>query len=133
MANVLVNAIEAAGQQGRVRIRLEAAQLADLRGAGALIEVADSGPGVQDEISSRIFQPFFTTKGEHGTGLGLWVSMGIVQKHGGSIRLENCDDSEYVGACAQIFLPAKVLASGDGVRKSEEHKTVEAQKVDVAK
>lgn len=111
VTNILVNAVEASGQRGRLRIRLEAAPAEELRGAGALIEVADSGPGIQDGNGSKIFQPFFTTKGEQGTGLGLWVSMGIVQKHGGMIRLSNCSDPVYTGACARIFLPAKTLAS----------------------
>lgn len=133
MANVLVNAIEAAGQQGRVRIRVETAPAQEFRGAGALIEVADSGPGIKDANAARIFQPFFTTKGEHGTGLGLWVSMGIAQKHGGSIRLENCSDKEYGGACAQIFLPAKATAGAGEGNKSAEQKTLVAHNVNAGR
>lgn len=110
ITNILVNAIEASGPRGRVRIRLESAAAEEFHGAGAMIEVADSGPGIQDGDASRLFQPFFTTKGEQGTGLGLWVSMGIIQKHGGMIRLTNCTDRDYPGACARIFLPAKTLA-----------------------
>lgn len=110
ITNVLVNAIEAAGTNGRLRIRLAAAPAEEFRGAGAMLEVADSGPGIQPEDQRRIFRPFFTTKGEQGTGLGLWVSMGIVQKHGGMIRLQNCGEQVYKGACASIFLPAKTLA-----------------------
>jgi PAS domain S-box-containing protein len=113
VTNVLVNAIEAAGPRGRIRIRLEAAPSKEFSGAGALIEVADNGPGITDDAAQRLFQPFFTTKGEQGTGLGLWVSMGIVQKHGGTIRLVNCSQMEYTGACARIYLPAKTLASAD--------------------
>lgn len=111
VTNVLVNAIEAAGAQGRIRIRLEGVPPEELRGAGALIEVVDSGSGISDDAAQRIFQPFFTTKGEQGTGLGLWVSMGIVQKHGGTIRLQNCTQEEYAGACARIYLPAKTMAN----------------------
>ena len=110
VTNVLVNAIEAVGPKGRIRIRVEAAPAEEFRDAGAIIEVADSGPGVADGAAERLFQPFFTTKGEHGTGLGLWVSMGIVQKHGGTIRLVNCGDEEYRGACARIYLPAETQA-----------------------
>ncbi len=110
VTNVLVNGIEAAGPRGHLRIRLETAPPEELRGAGALIEVADSGAGVADAAAKRIFTPFFTTKGEQGTGLGLWVSMGIVQKHGGTIRLQNCGEEVYTGACARIYLPAKTLA-----------------------
>jgi PAS domain S-box-containing protein len=116
VTNIIVNAIEAAGPRGRVRVRLEPTSAEQFRGAGAVIEVADSGPGVAESAVPRLFQPFFTTKGEHGTGLGLWVSMGIVQKHGGTIQLENCHDPEYPGACARVYLPLKTPASGD--RKS---------------
>ncbi|HEU4982184.1 MAG TPA: CHASE3 domain-containing protein [Acidobacteriaceae bacterium] len=113
VTNVLVNAIEAAGMKGRIRIRLRSAPAEEFRGAGAMIEVADSGPGIQNGDAHRLFRPFFTTKGEKGTGLGLWVSMGIVQKHGGSIRLSNCGEAQYTGACASIYLPSKTLAGLD--------------------
>jgi PAS domain S-box-containing protein len=113
VTNILVNAIEAAGPNGRMRIRLEGAPAEEFRGVGAMIEVADSGPGITDTAAPRLFQPFFTTKGEHGTGLGLWVCMGIVQKHGGMIRLVNCNDDGYRGACARIYLPAKTMASAE--------------------
>ena len=108
--NVLVNAMDAAGKNGRIRIRLEKAPAEELRGAGAVIEVADNGAGVAEEAEKNLFQPFFTTKGEAGTGLGLWVSMGIVQKHGGIIHIRNGKD-DYPGAHVRVFLPAKTLAS----------------------
>ncbi len=110
VTNVLVNAIEAAGMRGRLRVRLEPTPPEEFRGAGAVIEVVDSGPGITDFAAQHIFTPFFTTKGEQGTGLGLWVSMGIVQKHGGMIRLQNCGLEDFSGACARIYLPAKTLA-----------------------
>lgn len=112
--NLVVNAIEAAGPKGRVRIRMEHADPGELRGAGALIDVADSGPGIPPETARNLFQPFFTTKGEEGTGLGLWVSMGIVQKHGGSISVVENQDSDLPGACIRVFLPARTLAQQVG-------------------
>lgn len=110
VTNVLVNAIEAAGERGRMWVRLQPSPPEEFRGAGAVIEVIDSGPGITDFAAEHIFTPFFTTKGDQGTGLGLWVSMGIVQKHGGMIRLQNCGLDDYSGACARIFLPTKTLA-----------------------
>lgn len=116
--NILVNAIEAAGPHGHMRVRAWMTPSEEFRGAGAMVEVADSGAGILDGDAKRIFRPFFTTKGEQGTGLGLWVSMGIVQKHGGMIRLQNCGEAVYKGACASIYLPAKTLAWGGDTRNS---------------
>ncbi|HEY1501028.1 MAG TPA: CHASE3 domain-containing protein [Acidobacteriaceae bacterium] len=108
--NLIVNAIEAAGPKGRVQIRMQRAESGELQGAGAMIEVADSGPGIAPEAAKKLFQPFFTTKGAEGTGLGLWVSMGIVQKHGGAISLVENSSQELSGACIRVFLPARTLA-----------------------
>ena len=112
--NLVANAIEAAGPHGRISIRIDRAEAAELDGAGAIVEVADSGPGIPPESAKRLFQPFFTTKGADGTGLGLWVSMGIVQKHGGSISLIESGDPELQGACIRVFLPARTLAYSSG-------------------
>jgi PAS domain S-box-containing protein len=108
--NLVVNAIEAAGPKGQIRIRMEHADAGELHGAGAIIEVADSGPGISQDAAKNLFQPFFTTKGVLGTGLGLWVSMGIVQKHGGAITLVKSTGADLRGACIRVFLPARTLA-----------------------
>ncbi|HZD50521.1 MAG TPA: ATP-binding protein [Silvibacterium sp.] len=109
--NVLLNALDAAGSGGRIRIRMEPAPAQELRSAGTLIEVSDSGPGVSENARPKLFQPFFTTKGENGTGLGLWVSNGIVQKHGGYMRIANNHDGDLKGACVRVYLPARTMAS----------------------
>jgi signal transduction histidine kinase len=108
--NLIVNALEAAGNDGRIRIRVERSPADEVHGAGAIVEVADSGPGVPEDSVPKLFQPFFTTKGEEGTGLGLWVSMGIVQKHGGTIRVANGADA-LPGAHVRVYLPAQTLAN----------------------
>ncbi|HUB20250.1 MAG TPA: CHASE3 domain-containing protein [Acidobacteriaceae bacterium] len=112
--NLIVNAIEAAGQRGRVRITMQRADPGELNGAGAMIDIADSGPGIPPEVAKKLFQPFFTTKGAEGTGLGLWVSMGIVQKHGGSINIAEDLNRELSGACIRVFLPARTMARQAG-------------------
>lgn len=112
--NLIVNAVEAAGAKGKVRITMRHAEPGELQGAGVLVEVADSGPGISDEAAKKLFQPFFTTKGAEGTGLGLWVSMGIVQKHGGSISVVDRADPELPGACIRVFLPARTMARQAG-------------------
>jgi PAS domain S-box-containing protein len=110
-ANVIANAVDAAGPEGRILIRMRGVPAEEFRGAGVVIQILDSGPGITDQASQKLFQPFFTTKGEQGTGLGLWVSSGIVQKHGGTIRIENSNDAELAGASVRVYLPARTLAT----------------------
>jgi signal transduction histidine kinase len=57
------------------------------------------------EIQRRIFEPFFTTRGEVGTGLGLWVTSGIVEKHKGSVRVRSSSGTDATGTTFQILLP----------------------------
>jgi signal transduction histidine kinase len=110
-ANVVANAVDAAGPEGRILIRMRGVPAEELRGAGVVIEILDNGKGISEQAAQKLFQPFFTTKGEQGTGLGLWVSMGIVQKHGGTIRIENSSDAELRGASVRVYLPARTLAT----------------------
>jgi len=117
--NLVTNAAEAAGQRGRVQIRLLIT--ADSH-PGATVIVEDSGPGIEESHKAKLFQPFFTTKGEKGTGLGLWVSKGIVEKHGGKIGLNNSTDPAYSGAAVRVFLPAlgpAVAMAGSSSFRSE--------------
>ena len=109
--NLIINALEAAGTDGRIRIRVQKSPSEEFRPAGALVEVADTGPGVPPGSAHNLFQPFYTTKGEQGTGLGLWVSMGIVQKHGGMIRIENGGEEAFGGAHVIVYLPTQTLAN----------------------
>lgn len=84
--NLVRNALDAMGTVGRLTIRLAPSH--DMRSGrmGLRITVADTGEGIRPEIVARLFEPFLTTKELTGTGLGLWVSKGIVEKHGGHIR-----------------------------------------------
>jgi two-component system NtrC family sensor kinase len=83
MANLMVNAIHAAGDDGQVRVEASQAN------GGWQFMVTDSGPGIPSEVLPRICEPFFTTKPEgQGTGLGLAVSLGIVQRQGGTLGVE---------------------------------------------
>jgi signal transduction histidine kinase len=82
--NLVRNAAEAAGDGGEVKVTLRR------DGDEARIEVADSGPGVPEGLSTRIFLPFFTTK-KGGTGLGLAYSEKLVRAHGGQITLESAN------------------------------------------
>ena len=71
--------------------------------------IRDNGPGIDEEVLPQLFQPFFTTKGERGTGLGLWVSRGIISKHNGKIDLTSSTAAETHGTTAKVFLPAGTL------------------------
>jgi signal transduction histidine kinase len=72
--------------------------------AGATVTIADNGSGITAEVRPHLFQPFFTTKGERGTGLGLWVSRGIINKHGGTISLKSDTSEATHGTVASVFL-----------------------------
>ncbi len=113
--NLITNAAEAAGPGGRVRVALGDASAADAP-QGATVTITDSGPGIPPATLSKLFQPFFTTKGERGTGLGLWVSRGIVEKHGGKIELGNNTGPAYPGAMVRVYLPELGPATATAAR-----------------
>ncbi len=106
LSNLLTNArhaLEERPQPRRVRLTTHA------DGDWVQLAVADNGPGIADDIRSRVFDPFFTTKlVGSGTGIGLAVSRGIVEAHGGSLVLAR---SEGEGACFVISLPLAREAS----------------------
>jgi signal transduction histidine kinase len=82
LVNLLLNAADATGGAGRVRVEARAG------GDAVVIAVADDGPGVPEEARARLFEPFFSTKETgKGTGLGLSISLAIVERWGGTIRL----------------------------------------------
>jgi PAS domain S-box-containing protein len=100
LTNLIVNAAQATGPRGNVWLRTRG------DGAEALFEVLDDGPGLRGDVLPRIFEPFFTTKPMgQGTGLGLSVSLGIAQQHGGTITGENRDPREGPGARFILRLP----------------------------
>jgi PAS domain S-box-containing protein len=112
LANLLVNAVEAMADGGSLQVRVAAGrQWSDDR-EGIRITVADNGSGISRESLRRIFEPFYTTKKDTGTGLGLWVSRGIVQKHGGSIRVRSRSEGESTGTVFSVFLPYGQPVSG---------------------
>ena len=106
VANVMANAIDALSVTGtKLQLHVyESADWRDLGKRGIRVVVADDGPGMNAETQANLFHPFYTTKGQKGTGLGLWVSRGIINKHGGSIRLRSRTGSRH-GTCFAIFLP----------------------------
>jgi len=105
-ANLISNAIDATPPGGRICIKSRSsADMRDLERRGIRVIVADTGSGISDSIKQRIFEPFVTTKGDEGTGLGLWVCADIVNRHGGLLRLKS-RTRERSGTAFSIFLPA---------------------------
>jgi|GEM_PF-587616 PAS domain S-box-containing protein len=105
-ANLVSNAADVLTSGGRISLRMK--KLGDT----VRIDVTDSGPGIEPVYLDRLFEPFFTTKGERGTGLGLWVSAGIVHKHGGSIQARSRFGGRLHGTRFTIILPSEARSSG---------------------
>ncbi len=80
------------------------------RRAGVLATVRDQGIGIPADVQARLFEPFFSTKGEAGTGLGLWVSKGIILRHEGSIELTSSSRESDHGTTITLFLPCNNFA-----------------------
>jgi PAS domain S-box-containing protein len=107
LANLLVNAVDAMAEGGTLQVRVTTSRhWADGR-EGIRITVADNGSGIPHGNLDRIFEPFFTTKKDTGTGLGLWVSRGIVEKHGGSMRVRSRTAGPSTGTVFSVFLPSR--------------------------
>lgn len=74
---------------------------------GIRITISDNGSGIPADKRRKIFEPFYTTKGNKGTGIGLWVCSGIIQKYGGKIRLRSDVKPGHSGTTFCVFLPAE--------------------------
>jgi two-component system NtrC family sensor kinase len=100
LVNLLVNAIQASPRGAEVQLGAATTE------SGLEIVVQDQGSGIAEEDLSRVFDPFFTTKsvGE-GSGLGLSISLGIVERHGGTLTVQNRSAG---GVSARILLPSSV-------------------------
>ncbi len=104
VANLLGNALDAVGSGGTIAISIRRRTSAGRHGVS--VAIADNGPGIPQDVRRRLFESFITTKGEQGTGLGLWVARQIVAAHGGSIRVRTCSRADTSGTVFSVFLPA---------------------------
>lgn len=102
LANIILNACEAMGVGGSLRITEETGRLEPL-GRVAVLRLADSGPGIPEDMLEAIFQPFISTK-EEGTGLGLPIAKRIFEEHGGWLHVHNTPGR---GATFVAVLPAR--------------------------
>lgn len=111
--NLIANAAEAASPGGQIRVGASALSATPKMASGAVVVIHDNGAGISEGVRPQLFQPFFTTKGERGTGLGLWVSRGIIDKHGGSIEIASDTNAVSHGTTVTVFLAEKpTVATG---------------------
>ncbi len=107
LTNIVLNARDAMPERGSIAITLRQ------EGSVAVLQVADTGPGMDDEVRLRIFEPFYTTKpAGSGTGLGMAITYGIIQGHHGDIAVESAPGN---GTTFTITLP---ILAGDGITET---------------
>jgi signal transduction histidine kinase len=110
LSNLVGNAIDAMHPEGgRLMLRTRPAVNWRDGTAGVAITVADSGSGMAELVSRRIFKAFFTTKGIGGTGLGLWVAQQIVERHHGTLRVRSRRAGANSGTVFRLFLPSDAV------------------------
>ena len=119
--NLLLNAVEATTHDGHFTLCLRQSRSWKHNEVGARLTIADNGCGIPKACLAKVFEPFFTTKAEKGTGLGLWVVKGIVEKHGGSVRIRSSDAPERSGTVISIFWPAALNARPASKLTRSEH------------
>jgi PAS domain S-box-containing protein len=112
-SNVIANSIDAMPRGGVLRLRVAAAVHSGTN--GAQIVVQDNGIGIRQENLTKVFEPFFTTKGHLGTGIGLWVTKQLIEKHRGNIALTSCTDPGNSGTTLSIFIPVTGSQDPDAV------------------
>jgi signal transduction histidine kinase len=103
--NVIGNAIDAMPNGGCLFLRSREADDPKSGRRGLCLTVADTGCGMAREIKENVFKPFFTTKGVNGSGLGLWISAEITQRHNGTIRIRSRQSGQHHGTVVTLFLP----------------------------
>ena len=109
ITNLIGNALDAVSRHGRLIVAVRPARDRASR-EGVAVTVADNGCGIDPAIFDRLFQPFVTTKDEAGTGLGLWVSKGILEKHQAQIAVRS---KAGRGTVFRLFLPLDTEVNGD--------------------
>jgi PAS domain S-box-containing protein len=116
--NLISNAYEAVKPQGgRIELRTRNATSPSTGQAGARITIADNGPGISPSVRSRLFEPFVTTKGDTGTGLGLWITRDLVEKSGGVIRFRSCNIHGRSGTVFSLWFAHRSPESADATRR----------------
>jgi two-component system NtrC family sensor kinase len=119
LSNLVTNAIEACSPNGKLFLRVRSARKwSDSGVRGLRVSIGDNGSGITAETRQKLGQAFFTTKGQHGTGLGLWVTRSIINRYGGELQLRSSTSGHRHGTVFSIFLstnmrPQAVHADGE--------------------
>lgn len=113
-ANLVGNALDAMSRGGRLHLAIRRSTAWKDSAAGIRVFVADNGCGMDRATRLRIFEPFFTTKDATGTGLGLWVSDEILQKHSGTMRVFSRPAGPGASASGTVFM---IFFPDEGVRR----------------
>lgn len=111
-SNLFINSVDATPTGGRIRVRVRPARHWNgSRRRGVRITVADTGCGIDPAHRAKIFDAFYTTKQEVGTGLGLWLSHSLVQKRGGQIQVRSRVEPGKNGTVFSVFWPDEIDAA----------------------
>jgi PAS domain S-box-containing protein len=111
LSNLIINAIDAMHPHGgRLLMRSREGTDWTTGRQGLILTVADTGSGMSPDTATKIFEPFFTTKEIGGTGLGLWVSHQIVDRHGGTLEVRSSQRPDHSGTVFTLFLPFEAVA-----------------------
>jgi PAS domain S-box-containing protein len=105
LANLVGNSLDAMSKGGKLHLRIRGTN----HGSGVQVTVADTGSGIPSGVLPHIFEPFVTTKESTGTGLGLWVSSEIVQKHSGTIKVRSRREHGKNGTVFTIYFPSNAF------------------------
>jgi signal transduction histidine kinase len=104
--NLIANAVEATGRGGVLGIRIAGTREHNNGSRpGVRLTIGDTGSGIHPDVRNTLFEAFVSTKGDTGTGLGLWVSSEIVRRHGGTIQVKSRASSPATGTVFSVFLP----------------------------
>jgi PAS domain S-box-containing protein len=105
-SNLIANSLDAVRRQGTIKLRASPYRRPGSGEAAVRVIISDNGAGIAPDVLPHIFEPFYTTKGSAGTGLGLWVSRQLIEKYGGSLRIRSCSTGARRGTTISVILPA---------------------------
>jgi PAS domain S-box-containing protein len=109
--NLISNAVQAMPEGGCLRLRISQHIAPVSKARGISVFLGDTGSGITPEDARRLFEPFFSTKSAKGTGLGLWISKGIIQKYDGTIHFRSIRTSRGGATSFRIFFPEQASST----------------------